>query len=299
MKIIIAGGTGYLGQLLIKHFLKTSRNRVVVLSRNHRLDTENLSYVKWDGKTLGHWAQHLENADVLINLAGKSVNCRYTSRNKAEIYNSRLDSTFILCKTIQHLKYPPNVFIQSSSATIYRHSEDKLMTETNGEIGIDFSMDVCKKWEALFNSFQLPHTKKIITRTSIVMGNSGGAFPIIKRLTQFGLGGKQGNGNQYISWISENDYIECIAHLMHQNEGAYNLCSPNPLRNKEFQKLLRQQLQIKIGIPTPRFLLNIGAFFIQTEPELILKSRKVYPEKLVNTGFKFNTERMEAFLKTI
>lgn len=295
MKIVIAGGTGYLGRLLTNYFLKDSKNQVFVLSRNEKLNRGNLHYLKWDGKTKGYWKAFLENTDVLINLTGKSVNCRYTRENKEEIYASRIESTHILCQTIQELKNPPKVFIQSSSATIYRHSEDKLMTEKSGEVGVDFSMDVCKKWELVFNSYQLPKTKKITTRTSIVMGNQGGAFPVLKRLTKFGLGGKQGKGTQFISWISEEDYVRSIVHLMNQEDGVYNVCVPNPLKNETFQRKLRNKLGVFFGLNTPKWLLKIGAVFIGTEPELILKSRRVYPEKLLNTGFVFRTAQFETF----
>jgi uncharacterized protein (TIGR01777 family) len=295
MKIVIAGGTGYLGNLLINHFIKKKKNSIYILSRKQKIDTHNISYLKWDGKTKGYWTTFLEGTDVLINLTGKSVNCRYTETNKNEIYTSRIDSTNLLCKVVQELKYPPKVFIQSSSATIYRHSEDKLMTEKDGEIGEDFSMDVCKKWETVFNSYQLPKTTKIITRTSIVMGNNGGAFPIIKRLTKFGFGGKQGSGNQFISFITEEDYVKAIEFLIDKESGVYNLCIPNPIKNKDYQQELRKKLNCFIGLPTPKILLKIGAVFIGTEPELILKSRKVYPEKLLEKGFKFTTNNFNEF----
>lgn len=232
MKIVIAGGTGYLGKLLTNHFLKDKRNSIYILSRTQKLNQERIFYLQWDGKTKGYWTSFLEGTDLLINLTGKSVNCRYTEKNKEEIYNSRIDSTNLLCKVVQELKFPPKVFIQSSSATIYKYSEDKLMTESKGEIGSDFSMDVCKKWEAVFNSFELPKTKKIITRTPIVLGKNGGAFPIIKRMTKLGLGGKQGSGNQFISFISEDDYVKAITFLIDKEAGVYNLCVPNPIKNK-------------------------------------------------------------------
>ncbi len=273
MKIIIAGGSGYLGKLLTQHFKKDKKNKIYILSRKQKLDINNVHYLVWDAKTKGYWTQFLEKSDILINLTGKSVNCRYTPKNKAEIYRSRLDSTAVLCNVIQELKYPPKVFIQSSSATIYRHSEDKLMTENNGEIGVDFSMDVCKKWENTFNSFHFSKTKKIITRTSIVMGNEGGAFPLIKQMTKLGLGGKQGNGNQLISWITEKDYVRAIEFLIQQESGIYNLCVPNPIKNKEFQKELRQKLNVFLGINSPKWLLKIGSKIIGTETELLLKSR--------------------------
>ena len=293
MKIVIAGGTGYLGQILIKYFAKDKKNLIYILSRKQLINKENISYLKWDGETEGYWTTFLEATDVLINLTGKSVNCRYTETNKEVIYSSRINSTNLLCKVIQQLKLQPKVFIQSSSATIYRHSEDTLMTESKSEIGADFSMDVCKKWETVFNSFDLPKTRKIITRTSIVMGNNGGAFPIMKRLAKLGLGGKQGCGNQFISFITEEDYVKAIAFLIDKEAGVYNLCIPNPIRNKDFQKKLRKKLNCFIGIPMPKFLLKLGGILIGTEPELILKSRKVYPEKLLEKGFEFSIDKFD------
>ncbi len=294
MKIVIAGGTGYLGQLLSNHFKKDKKNQIFILSRNQLIDFDNIHYLKWDGKNEGYWVPFLENTDVLINLTGKSVNCRYTKENKEEIYASRINSTNILCSVIQKLHNPPKVFIQSSSATIYRHSVDKLMTEKEGEIGVDFSMDVCKKWEMTFNYYILPRTKKIITRTSIVLGNKGGAFPIIKKMTQLGFGGKQGSGKQFVSWISEEDYVRSIVHLIQQEKGIYNVCAPNPIMNKVFQQKLRKKLGIFLGLDTPTWCLKIGAKIIGTEPELLLKSRRVYPEKLLKSGFEFTTAHFES-----
>lgn len=293
MKIVIAGGNGYLGKLLTNHFKNDKKNQIYILSRKQYVNTNNVFYLKWDGKTEDYWSTFLEETDVLINLAGKSVNCRYTESNKSEIYSSRIESTNLLCKVVQKLQFPPKVFIQSSSATIYRHSEDKLMTEKNGEIGTDFSMDVCKKWEAVFNVYQFKKTRKIIIRTSIVMGNGGGAFPIIKRLTKFGFGGKQGLGNQFISFITEKDYVRAIDFLIDKESGIYNLCVPNPITNKSFQKQLRTKLKCLFGIPTLKILLKLGSIFIGTEPELILKSRKVYPEELLEKGFKFSVDNFD------
>lgn len=295
MKIVIAGGTGYLGQILTNHFSKNKKNSIYILSRKQFINKGNISYLKWNGETQGYWTTFLEATDILINLTGKSVNCRYTETNKEVIYKSRINSTNLLCDVVQKLKFPPKVFIQSSSATIYRHSEDILMTEKKGEVGADFSMDVCKKWETVFNSFDLKETRKIITRTSIVIGNNGGAFPIMKRLAKLGFGGKQGSGNQFISFITEEDYVNAIEFLIDKEEGVYNLCVPNPIRNKDFQKKLREKLNCFIGLPTPKFLLKLGGILIGTESELILKSRKVYPEKLLEKGFIFSTDNFDAF----
>lgn len=291
MKIVIAGGTGYLGKLLTEFYTKEKENQIYILTRNQKLNYDNVNFIQWDGKTKGYWTQYLEGTDVLINLTGKSVNCRYTKKNKKEIYESRLQSTAVLCEVVQSLKVPPNVFIQSSSATIYKHSEDTFMIEKDGEIGIDFSMDVCKKWEQLFNSYVFENTRKIITRTSIVLGNRGGAFPLMKKMTQFGFGGKQGNGKQFISWISEQDYVNAIHYLIDKPSGVYNICVPNPIRNYSFQKELRKKLRIKVGINAPKLLLNIGAKIIGTETELLLKSRKVYPQNLLDLGFEFGATK--------
>ncbi|MFY7672565.1 TIGR01777 family oxidoreductase [Tenacibaculum sp. MEBiC06402] len=291
MKIVIAGGTGYLGKLLTEFYTQEKENQVYILTRTQKLNCKNVNYIYWDGKSKGYWTQFLEKADVLINLAGKSVNCRYNNKNKAAIYNSRLESTAVLCEVVQSLNVPPKVFIQSSSATIYKHSEEKYMTEKDGEIGIDFSMDVCKKWEQLFNSYEFDNTRKIITRTSIVLGNNGGAFPLMKKMTKLGLGGKQGSGKQFISWISERDYVNAINYLIDKPSGVYNICVPNPIRNYSFQKELRKKLRIKVGINAPKLLLNIGAKIIGTETELLLKSRKVYPQNLLDLGFEFGTTK--------
>lgn len=295
MKIVIAGGTGYLGKLLTNHFKKEKENQIYILTRDQRLNYKNVHYLQWDGVSKGYWTKLLENTNVLINLTGKSVNCIYNHKNKKEIYNSRLQSTSLLCEVVQNLQSPPNVYIQSSSATIYKHSEKELMTETNGEIGIDFSMDVCKKWEETFKAYELPKTKKIITRTSIVLGNKGGAFPLMKRMTQLGLGGKQGKGNQFISWITEEDYIRSIEFLLTKKSGIYNICAPNPIKNKEFQQKLRSKLKIPFGMPSPVWMLKVGGKLIGTETELLLKSRNVYPEKLLKEGFKFQTNTFSEF----
>lgn len=293
MKIIIAGGSGYLGKLLTNHFRKEKENQIYILGRKQHLNVDNVHYLQWDGCSKGPWTPFLENTDVLINLTGKSVDCRYTQKNKELIYQSRINSTSVLCEAVQGLKFPPKVFIQSSSATIYRHAEEVLMTENKGEIGTDFSMDVCKKWEATFEQYELPKTKKIITRTSIVMGNNGGAFPLMKRITRFGLGGKQGNGEQFISWITEEDYVRAIEFLITKTKGVYNLCVPNPIKNKEFQRQLRKKLNIGFGINLPSWILKLGAMIIGTETELLLKSRNVYPEKLLELGFVFKTPKFE------
>ena len=298
-KIVIAAGTGYLGQVLTKHFSSTV-DEIVILTRSKHRSYENVSYFEWDGKNLGEWIKSLEDADALINLAGKSVDCRYNEHNKSLIYNSRLWSTEVLGKAISKCINPPKVWVNASSATIYRHSLDKQMDELNGEIGEGFSVDVCQKWEAAFNRAKTPFTKKITARIGIVLSKEGGAFIPLKKIVKCGLGGKMGNGNQYFSWIHEDDFVRIIEHLItNDREGIYNVTAPSPIRNKDLMRLLRDQLGINIALPNPKFLLEMGAFFIRTETELLLKSRNVIPERLLNEGFQFQFSEINEALEDL
>ena len=236
----------------------------------------------------------------LLNLGGKSVDCRYSQANKNEILSSRIDSTKILNQAVLKCKIPPKHWLNSSTSTIYRHSEDKQMTESNGEIGDDFSMNVAKSWEKAFFETKTPKTLKTALRTSIVLGKKGGAFIPLKKLTQFGLGGKQGNGNQFISWIHEEDFARAIEFII-KNElsDVINVVSPQPIKNKVFMSELRRELKIPFGIPTPEILLKIGAKIIGTEPELVLKSRNVIPEILNQKGFYFKFDTLDKALKNL
>jgi uncharacterized protein (TIGR01777 family) len=298
-KLVIAAGTGFLGQVIINHF-KDKFTEIIILTRGKSEIKRNIKYVKWNAKTLSGWENELENADVLINLAGKSVDCRYTDKNKKEILSSRIDSTSILNEAVLQCKNPPKHWLNSSTSTIYRHSIDKQMTEEKGEIGNDFSMNIAKAWEKAFFKIETPKTLKTALRTSIVLGKNGGAFIPLKRLTQFGLGGKQGNGNQFISWIHEKDFARAIEFIIQKEMiGVINVVSPKPIQNKEFMYELRKVLKIPIGIPTPKAILKIGAKIIGTEPELVLKSRNVIPKRLQENGFEFKFDTLVKTFKSI
>lgn len=288
--ILIAGGSGFLGQALQDHFLNKG-HRVQILSRNPKASNE----VKWDGKTMGEWVLAVEWADVVINLAGKSVDCRYTKSNKEKILNSRIDSTTVLRKAIQHVETKPEVWINSSSATIYIHAEKEQMTEDEGVIGDDFSMNVCKEWETVFFSETLDITRRVAIRSSIVLGNEGGAFPKLKQLTKWGMGGTQGEGEQYMSWIHVSDFCRAVNFVIDHQEivGPINITAPNPVRNKDFMKVMRSAIVRKWGMNQPKWLLEIGARLIGTETELLLKSRNVIPERLTECGFHFDYANSE------
>ncbi|AXG73022.1 TIGR01777 family protein [Flavobacterium arcticum] len=298
-KLIIAAGTGFLGKVLITHF-KDKTDEIVILTRGKSRKENNIYYVNWDAKTMTGWETELEDADVLINLAGKSVDCRYNESNKNKIITSRIDSTAVLNKAVLQCINPPKHWLNSSTATIYRHSLDKQMDETTGDIGFDFSMNVAKMWERTFFQTETPKTKKTALRTSIVLGKNGGAYPMLKKLTQLGFGGKQGNGRQFVSWIHELDFARAVAFIIEKElEGKINIVSPAPVRNKDFMKTLQHRVSMPIAIPISKTLLKIGAAIVGTETELVLKSRNVIPARLQEEGFTFKYENLENALKDL
>ena len=298
-KLIIAAGTGFLGQVLVEHF-KNKFDEIVIFTRGEHKILDDIKYVNWDAKTFSGWENELENASVLINLAGKSVDCRYTDANKKEIYNSRINSTKILNEAVLNCKNPPKHWLNSSTSTIYRFSLDKQMDEVYGETGDDFSMNIAKSWEKTFFETETPKTLKTALRTSIVLGKNGGAFIPLKMLTKFGLGGKQGKGNQFISWIHEKDFARAIEFIAEKEmSGIVNVVSPEPIANYEFMKTLQKSIGVSFGISTSKFLLKIGSFIIRTEPELVLKSRNVIPKRLQENGFQFEYDTLEKAIKNL
>ncbi|MDQ1167601.1 TIGR01777 family oxidoreductase [Flavobacterium sp. SORGH_AS_0622] len=286
-KLIIAAGTGFLGQVLVNHF-KNKFEEIVILTRGKSQITNGIKYVNWNAKTFSGWEKELENAAVLINLAGKSVDCRYTIENKKEILLSRIESTKILNKAVLNCQNPPKHWLNSSTSTIYRFSLDKQMDEVDGEIGNDFSINVALSWEKAFFKTETPKTVKTALRTSIVLGKEGGAFIPLKTLAKIGFGGKQGRGNQFISWIHEEDFANAVDFILQKKiDGIINIVSPKPIRNTDFMQKLRKAVGFPFGIPMSNFFLEIGSFLIRTETELVLKSRNVIPKRLLENGFQF------------
>lgn len=296
MKITIAAGTGFLGKNLERYFTDKG-NQVYILTRNPKCKNE----IYWDAKTLGEWKNYIENTDVLINLTGKSVDCRYNEKNKQEIYSSRIESTKILQQAIDQCINKPKVWLNASSATIYVHSETHLNTEESGIIGDDFSMNICKSWESEFFKINNENVRKIALRTSIVLGNNGGAFPKLKMITKFGLGGKQGRGNQNISWIHIEDFCRAVEFIIDNENisGEINITAPNPLSNEDVMRKLRQQMKIPFGLNAPVWQLEIASLFLNTETELLLKSRNVYPDKLMKSRFQFSYSEIDLAFKNL
>ena len=293
-KIILAGGNGYLGSLLAKHF-STRAEEVIVLARKPQPQNGNVRTVVWDGKSAANWFSELEEADLLVNLCGKNVNCRYTQKNQQEIINSRVVPTRLLGKVIKDLKTPPKLWINMSSATIYRHAEDHAQDEYTGEIGYGFSIAVCEAWERSFFENELPQTRMVALRMGIVLGRNDGAFPRLLNLVRLGLGGRQGDGKQYVNWVHEQDAIHSVEWLLNHEEikGVINCTAPNAVTNEILMQTIRKAYGVPFGIPTPAWLLAIGAKIIGTETELILKSRWVKPAILLDHGFEFQYGKIE------
>jgi uncharacterized protein len=345
-KIVIAGGTGFMGQAMASYFGK--ENHVVILGRqsikdhnnnyNEALikaaDGYNITYWRWDGRHVEkHWAQDIEGADIIINLAGKSVNCRYNKKNRQEIMDSRIDSTHTIGEAIRRAGTPPKLWINASSATIYCHSHDQPQDELTGTISDnkndnmpysaidrlrrrwkkwvagtrygktaaeyssfdkDFSVQVCKQWEQTFFEQRTPFTRKIALRTAVTLGEGGVVVPYFN-LLKFALGGHQGNGSQMYSWVHIEDVCRVAEWCFDhtETEGIYNCAAPNAVSNKTFMRTLRKITGHKIGLPAFTWMLEMGAALIGTETELILKSRWVVPAKLIQAGFRFKYEQLE------
>jgi uncharacterized protein len=298
LRVVLAGGTGLIGQLLARHFHEQG-HRVTAIAR-HQVPSE-WPIVIWNGYDLGDWANVLEGSDVVVNLAGRSVNCRYNAANCREIRNSRIITTGLLGQAIARASEPPRLWLNASTATIYRHTLDVPMDEAMGEIGGSepdvpakwrFSVDVATAWERALFAAEVPHTRRIALRSAMVMSpGTGGAFDLLLRLVRWGFGGSSGSGRQYVSWIHDVDFIRAIEFLISREDisGVVNVASPHPTPNRKFMSCLRQSWCTSyIGLPTPSWMLTIGAIVLRTETELLLKSRRVVPRRLLDAGFDFH-----------
>ena len=297
MKIVIPGGSGQVGTILARAFVKDG-HEVIVLSRSGRKADWRIA--EWDAETLGDWADEFENADIVINLAGRSVNCCYTDENRRQIMESRVKSTKIVGAAIANATNPPKVWLQASTATIYAHRFDQPNDEITGIVGgsepdapdtWNFSIDVARAWEQAANEADTPRTRKVLLRSAMTMSpDKNGIFDVLLGLVRRGLGGTSGSGRQYLSWIHHEDFTKAIYFLIEHEEmsGAVNLAAPEPLPNAEFMRVLRQAWGTKIGLPATELMLAIGAFFMRTETELVLKSRRVVPTRLLEAGFEFD-----------
>jgi uncharacterized protein (TIGR01777 family) len=296
MKIVIAGGSGQVGTILARAFHRGGDD-VIVLSRQP--DVRPWRVAAWDGVTLGDWQRDIDGADVVINLAGRSVNCRYTSVRRKEILDSRVLSTRAVGAAVARAVRPPRVWLQASTATIYAHRYDQPNDEYSGALGgtepgapptWKFSIDVARAWETAFNETIVERTRKIAMRSAMTMSpDAGGVFDTLLGLVRRGLGGAAGDGRQYVSWIHEDDFVSAVRWLIDHDEveGVVNLAAPHPIPNAEFMRALREASGIRFAIPANRWMLELGALLMRTETELVLKSRRVVPLRLLEGGFAF------------
>ncbi|HEY4308012.1 MAG TPA: TIGR01777 family oxidoreductase [Pirellulales bacterium] len=296
MKFVIPGGTGQVGTVLARHF-HAAGDEVVVLSRHPQ--EAPWRTVFWDGEKLGGWAGEFEGADAVINLAGRSVNCRYDARNRREIMNSRVRSVRVVGEAIGDCRQPPRAWLQMSTATIYAHRYDAANDERTGILGgcepdapdtWRFSIDVARAWEEACDAAPTPDTRKLKLRLAMLMNfDRGGTFDLLLRLVRYGLGGRAGSGRQYMSWIHKHDFVRAVQWLIAHDEiaGAVNVAAPCPLPNGEFMQALRSAWGTRLGLPAAEWMVEVGTWLMRTESELILKSRRVVPGRLLEAGFEF------------
>jgi uncharacterized protein (TIGR01777 family) len=295
MKIVIPGGSGQIGQVLTRAFLAGGHD-VVILSRG---PSPLGRTVPWDGRTVGAWASEIDGADVVVNLAGRTVNCRYTEENLAAMLNSRVDSTRAVGEAIAAAPRPPRVWLQMSTATIYAHRFDAPNDEATGVLGGDepdvpaywgTSVKIARAWERAQAEAATPNTRRVALRTAMMMSpDPGGIFDVLLTMVRRGLGGRAGSGAQYVSWIHDRDFVRAIDLLIAREDldGAVNLASPGPLPYADFMRAMREAWGIRVGLPASAWMLAIGAWIMRTDTELVLKSRRVVPGRLLQAGFSF------------
>jgi len=310
-RIVLAGGSGFLGQRLASWFSARGRD-VVVLTRDQpdeigAPERAPIRQIHWDGRTVDAWARELDGAEALINLAGKSVDCRYHARNRRLILNSRTESTRVLGEAIGRCAKPPRVWLNASTATIYRHTFGAPWDEHGAISGTAeakdlFSVQVAEAWEEALATAPTPGTRKVAMRLAMVLGEGrNSVFPVLRRLVRSGLGGRMGSGRQYVSWIHETDACRAIEWLL-ENEsmaGPVNLAAPGPVPNAELMRTLRDLCGVRFGLPASAWMLELGAFFLRTETELIIKSRRVVPGRLQAAGFTFVHPTLQEALKDL
>ncbi len=306
-RLIIPGGTGFLGRTVAQWFAARGWD-VVALSRDARATAPGARVVQWDARTLGDWARACDGAAAVLNLAGRSVNCRYTPRNRRLIMDSRVDSTRVVGAAIAACDNPPPVWMNASTATIYKHSLDQPMDEATGVIAATraakdaFSIKVAQAWERACEEAATPGVRKLLLRTSMVFGPlPGGVWDPLRRVTRLGLGGRMASGRQYVSWMHADDFCRAVEWLIERQDqrGVFNLTAPHPITNAVMMRTLRDALGASIGLPGPRWMLEIGAWLMRTETELLIKSRRVVPGRLLEGAFEFKYPEFRGAIEAI
>jgi uncharacterized protein (TIGR01777 family) len=299
MKVILAGGTGFIGNHL-QQFYKSQGAEVVVLSRNADRAINGIRFVKWQGvpENDAAWIKELDGAELIVNLTGKNVNCRWNEDNRKEIIRSRVESAKAIGQAIEKANVKPKVWVNMSGADIYSPDVTDIQTEEKHTESNGFLAEVIRKWEDAALVFSGLETRISVLRTGIVLGKEGGAFPELLKLAKRGLGGKAGSGKQGFSWIHVQDVVGIIEFIRTNDQlsGVFNCTSPGVTDNAGFMAELRKSLAVKVGLPAPEFAIRIGANFMGTEADLILKGPKVRPERLIKKGYQFRFESLDSAL---
>ncbi|MFL6257966.1 MAG: TIGR01777 family oxidoreductase [Pyrinomonadaceae bacterium] len=295
-RVVLAGGSGFLGRALAEAFAHAGYEPVV-LTRRVRKRGARVRQVAWDGRTLGAWTRELEGAAAVVNLAGRSVECRHTSKHRREIVESRVDSVETLGRAIAACDEPPQVLVQAASLAIYGDAGRRICVE-DAPAGQGFPVEVCLRWEQVFNSLELPATRKVLLRIGFVLGRDGGALPKLARLARLCLGGTVGEGHQYVSWLHLRDFCRLVLWCVEREQaaGVYNATGPCPVTNAEFMCELRCALRRPWSPRMPAWLVRLGAFILRTEPALALEGRRCLPERFVEEHFKFLYTNLESAL---
>ncbi len=292
--IAIIGANGFLGRYLCRHFAREG-NEVVAIARNRTGWSGDGMFLEWDGKTPGPWCHALEGARAVINLAGRSVNCRYNERNRREIVDSRVDSTRAIGEAIAACRVPPELWLNAGTATWYRHAEDRPQNDWTGEVGTGFSCEVARAWEdAFFQAPVPPETRKLALRIGMVLANERGTVhEVLGKLASRGLGGTMGSGTQKVSWIHMDDFLRAVDFAIHDPflDGILNVTAPDFPTNREWMRIFRESVGMPFGLPAPKWMLEAGAFLMGTETELVLKSRWAEPLRLREAGFRWRWHR--------
>jgi uncharacterized protein (TIGR01777 family) len=298
-RIVLAGGSGFIGSALARECL-AKYGDVVVLTRTPRQRDDGVKEVVWSGEHIGEWIKYLDGAEAVINLAGKNINCRYTEENVRALTESRVNSVCAIGQALEHVKYPPHVWVQASAIGFYGNAKERICDE-NSPNGSDTLSDICRQWEYAFNHVPAPETRKVLLRMGVVLGRDGGALPVLAKLTKWFLGGSAGSGKQFMSWIQMNDLMRIVEESITRRDwsGTFNAVAPNPVRNAEFMWELRQALRRPWSPPAPTWAIKMGARLMGTEPSLALDSCRVVPKRLTVAGFQFQFPELGGALKDI
>ncbi|MDP9097813.1 MAG: TIGR01777 family oxidoreductase [Verrucomicrobiota bacterium] len=298
-RIVLAGGSGFLGQRIARTLLDKDYE-VEVLSRGASRDSSGIRQLQWDGQTLGAWSKSIEGAKAVINLTGRSVNCRHSPENRREIMESRVNSVRVLGEAVARSNQPPEVWVQASSLAIYGDPGDRWCDE-DAPHAEGFSEEVCTRWEGEFEKIHAPEMRKVVMRIGIVLDRDQGALPVLAKLTKLFLGGSVSHGRQYVSWIHSADLTRMFVEAIERSDvaGVFNATGPNPVTNAEFMRDLRRTLHRPWSPPVPAWATHIGAFFMRTEPHLALTGRRCRPKRFLESGFHFEFPELRGALSDL